>query len=185
MRESKGLITFAGIMLVLSASSILVMSVIADSGCCSWHGGEAGCTDDGHTICGDGTISPSCTCAPLKDYWWVWIVVAAIVVLTVLFCIRQKKTSEKLLKKAVEDREIWLKYIENKKKPRTEEISNWMALPRVKEVIDRMDGFVYVVEKIPVFHKLWCSVLSLHEEAYKMSTSDAIVKGFSRCTACF
>jgi len=30
-------------------------------GCCSWHGGVAGCSS-GRIVCSDGTYSPSCTC---------------------------------------------------------------------------------------------------------------------------
>jgi hypothetical protein len=30
-------------------------------GCCSWHGGECGCSD-GRDVCCDGSLSPSCTC---------------------------------------------------------------------------------------------------------------------------
>jgi len=36
----------------------------ARSGCCSYHGGVAGCdTSVGRQVCNDGTYSPSCTCA--------------------------------------------------------------------------------------------------------------------------
>lgn len=38
--------------------------VDATKGCCSHHGGEAGCNSNGRTICWDGTLSPSCTCTP-------------------------------------------------------------------------------------------------------------------------
>lgn len=32
-------------------------------GCCSWHGGVAGCDENsGRIICNDGTASPSCRC---------------------------------------------------------------------------------------------------------------------------
>ena len=31
-------------------------------GCCSWHGGVAGCSG-GRSLCADGTLSPSCTCS--------------------------------------------------------------------------------------------------------------------------
>jgi hypothetical protein len=35
----------------------------ARSGCCSHHGGVAGCdTATGHQACGDGSDSPSCLC---------------------------------------------------------------------------------------------------------------------------
>ena len=36
--------------------------VFAQKGCCSWHGGVAGCSENGRQICKDGTLSPSCTC---------------------------------------------------------------------------------------------------------------------------
>lgn len=34
----------------------------AGQGCCSWHGGECGCSASGRAICCDGTLSPSCGC---------------------------------------------------------------------------------------------------------------------------
>lgn len=37
------------------------ISIKAQQGCCSWHGGVAGCSN-GRTLCADGTLSPSCTC---------------------------------------------------------------------------------------------------------------------------
>jgi len=40
-----------------------ISRVEAQSGCCSWHGGESWCSSSGRTICGDGTLSPSCTCS--------------------------------------------------------------------------------------------------------------------------
>ena len=40
--------------------------VYAQRGCCSHHGGEAGCSSDGRQICADGTFSPSCTCTPIR-----------------------------------------------------------------------------------------------------------------------
>lgn len=42
--------------------------VQAKSGCCSHHGGVAGCNSSGRTICRDGTLSPSCTCTPPKVF---------------------------------------------------------------------------------------------------------------------
>lgn len=30
-------------------------------GCCSWHGGQCGCSGE-RVLCCDGTLSPSCTC---------------------------------------------------------------------------------------------------------------------------
>lgn len=48
---------------------ILCMSdVTAQKGCCSHHGGEAGCTPNGRTVCADGSLSPSCTCTPAVVY---------------------------------------------------------------------------------------------------------------------
>ncbi len=41
-----------------------VAMVLAQRGCCSHHGGVAGCNEYGRTICNDGTLSPSCTCTP-------------------------------------------------------------------------------------------------------------------------
>lgn len=40
------------------------MSALAQSGCCSWHGGVDYCGADGNVYCRDGTQSPSCTCNP-------------------------------------------------------------------------------------------------------------------------
>lgn len=37
----------------------------AQRGCCSHHGGVAGCNEYGRTICNDGTPSPSCTCTSI------------------------------------------------------------------------------------------------------------------------
>jgi len=30
-------------------------------GCCSWHGGQCGCSN-GRVVCCDGVLSPTCTC---------------------------------------------------------------------------------------------------------------------------
>ena len=43
------------------------MSIKAQQGCCSWHGGVAGCSN-GRTLCADGTLSPSCTCDSSYEY---------------------------------------------------------------------------------------------------------------------
>lgn len=43
-------------------------SVSAQRGCCSHHGGVAGCNANGRQICNDGTLSPSCTCTPPVYY---------------------------------------------------------------------------------------------------------------------
>lgn len=37
--------------------------VYAKRGCCSHHGGVAGCSSGGRQICRDGTLSPTCTCS--------------------------------------------------------------------------------------------------------------------------
>lgn len=43
-------------------------NVEAKRGCCSHHGGVAGCSTNGRQICNDGTLSPSCTCTPTYIY---------------------------------------------------------------------------------------------------------------------
>lgn len=35
---------------------------VAGQGCCSYHGGECGCSFSGHVQCCDGNTSPSCGC---------------------------------------------------------------------------------------------------------------------------
>ncbi len=35
--------------------------ILAQQGCCSYHGGVCGCSG-GRTVCCDGRLSPSCTC---------------------------------------------------------------------------------------------------------------------------
>lgn len=44
------------------------MNVYARRGCCSHHGGVAGCSENGRQICNDGTLSPTCTCTPTITY---------------------------------------------------------------------------------------------------------------------
>lgn len=44
------------------------INIKAVKGCCSSHGGTSGCTANGRQICGDGTLSPSCTCTPPVVY---------------------------------------------------------------------------------------------------------------------
>ena len=39
--------------------------VSAQRGCCSHHGGVAGCNSEGRQICNDGTLSPTCRCTPV------------------------------------------------------------------------------------------------------------------------
>jgi len=36
-------------------------NLLAQAGCCSWHGGVCGCSG-GRTLCCDGTLSPTCGC---------------------------------------------------------------------------------------------------------------------------
>jgi hypothetical protein len=38
-----------------------MLNLLAQSGCCSYHGGVCGCSN-GRQLCCDGTLSPSCTC---------------------------------------------------------------------------------------------------------------------------
>lgn len=50
-------------------------SVFAQSGCCSWHGGESYCSG-GRWVCADGTYSPTCTCGfynPQPVYYPVYV----------------------------------------------------------------------------------------------------------------
>lgn len=47
---------------------IFPIGVDAKRGCCSHHGGVAGCNANGRQICNDGTLSPSCTCTPPVVY---------------------------------------------------------------------------------------------------------------------
>lgn len=56
------------IIFTLALLIIIPMKINAGRGCCSGHGGEAGCTSSGRSICADGTISPSCTCTPSVIY---------------------------------------------------------------------------------------------------------------------
>lgn len=41
---------------------------LAQRGCCSHHGGVAGCGSNGRQICKDGTTSKTCTCTPKVSY---------------------------------------------------------------------------------------------------------------------
>ncbi len=47
---------------------IPIVKVQARSGCCSHHGGVAGCSSSGMQLCNDGTTSKSCTCTPAYVY---------------------------------------------------------------------------------------------------------------------
>lgn len=48
------------LILIIILCIVLPLKVYAKPGCCSWHGGEAGCSG-GYTICSDGHVS-SCRC---------------------------------------------------------------------------------------------------------------------------
>ena len=37
-------------------------TILARRGCCSRHGGVAGCNENGSVKCNDGTTSPTCKC---------------------------------------------------------------------------------------------------------------------------
>lgn len=56
------------VLLILSLFILLTDSVYAQRGCCSHHGGVAGCSSSGRQVCNDGTLSPSCTCTPTYIY---------------------------------------------------------------------------------------------------------------------
>ena len=47
---------------------IMPGKVFAQRGCCSHHGGVAGCSSYGRQVCNDGTLSPTCTCTPPPIY---------------------------------------------------------------------------------------------------------------------
>lgn len=53
---------------ILVVFIIFIENVDARRGCCSHHGGVAGCNSNGRQICNDGTLSPSCTCTPTYIY---------------------------------------------------------------------------------------------------------------------
>lgn len=43
------------------SNSVAKQDLFTARGCCSWHGGVAGCSG-GRVVCRDGTTSPSCRC---------------------------------------------------------------------------------------------------------------------------
>ncbi len=51
---------------------IFIPTVEARRGCCSHHGGVAGCTSSGRQICNDGTLSKTCTCTPTSNVIYVY-----------------------------------------------------------------------------------------------------------------
>ena len=52
------------VVLIISLILFLPITTMAQRGCCSHHGGVAGCDSSGKQLCQDGTLSPSCTCTP-------------------------------------------------------------------------------------------------------------------------
>jgi hypothetical protein len=56
------------ILFIIFLLLIIPINVNAQRGCCSHHGGVAGCSSSGRQICNDGTLSPSCTCTPTYVY---------------------------------------------------------------------------------------------------------------------
>lgn len=56
------------VMIMMGVLLFLPVTANAQRGCCSWHGGVAGCNSSGRTICADGTLSPSCTCSGDTSY---------------------------------------------------------------------------------------------------------------------
>lgn len=66
MKNCLYVILFIGSMFLVNTTE-----VSAQRGCCSHHGGVAGCSSSGRPICNDGTLSPSCTCTPTVTYtYW-------------------------------------------------------------------------------------------------------------------
>ena len=48
--------------------AVIPNRIYAARGCCSSHGGVAGCDKNGRSICADGSLSPTCTCTPPVIY---------------------------------------------------------------------------------------------------------------------
>jgi len=62
------------IFIMLCSLACLPTLVLAWRWCCSWHGWQSYCADNGRWVCNDGTYSPSCTCTPPQKtitytYW--------------------------------------------------------------------------------------------------------------------
>ena len=58
----------AGTLIVAGVAALVVLAAAggggspsSNQGCCSWHGGVAGC-HNGRIVCNDGNYSPGCTC---------------------------------------------------------------------------------------------------------------------------
>lgn len=60
--------SFKMMKIVLVLITLIPLTINAKSGCCSHHGGVAGCHSSGKQLCKDGTLSPSCTCTPKVTY---------------------------------------------------------------------------------------------------------------------
>ena len=56
------------VLLIFGIFVLFTTPVYARRGCCSHHGGVAGCNANGRQVCNDGTLSPSCTCTPTYIY---------------------------------------------------------------------------------------------------------------------
>lgn len=54
--------------IILLIVILFPFTINAARGCCSSHGGVAGCHSSGKQLCKDGTLSPSCTCTPTIKY---------------------------------------------------------------------------------------------------------------------
>lgn len=48
---------------IITIFTINTQKTYAGRGCCSWHGGQSYCGNNGKWICKDGTESPSCSCS--------------------------------------------------------------------------------------------------------------------------
>lgn len=56
------------LIITLLIISICPITVFAQRGCCSRHGGVSNSCSNGRQVCNDGTISPSCTCEDYSSY---------------------------------------------------------------------------------------------------------------------
>lgn len=64
----KNVVNYKRILICFLLLLIFPVNVYAQRGCCSHHGGVAGCSESGRQICKDGTLSPTCTCTPTVSY---------------------------------------------------------------------------------------------------------------------
>ncbi len=56
------------VIIILILFLFIPLAATAKQGCCSHHGGVAGCSKSGRQICSDGSLSPTCTCTPMPVY---------------------------------------------------------------------------------------------------------------------